>query len=133
MEISQTSEKQDATDIVLLVVTIIYGWLPTNKMRSYTTGTSGCPGGRYQTEKLDHVLKYPSREAKEAREAALTAFRMEGKKIRIPRKVIDKIYHLFIHYRQRQEGGIVTPDDSALDAAINQQKTIGLDLLLRGF
>ena len=108
------------------------GWLPTNKMRSYITGVSGCPGYRYQIETLDHVLKCPNKEAKEARKAALTAFRMKGKKKRIPRKVIDRIHHLLTHYRQGHKGGIATSEDCALDMATNQQKVIGPELLPRG-
>ena len=76
---------------------IMCGWLPTNAMRSYIKGARGCPGYRYQKETLDHVLKCPNKEAKEARKAALVAFKEEGKKKRIPRKVIDRIHHLLTH------------------------------------
>ena len=108
-------------------------WLPTNKTRSYITGVGRCPGYRYQKETLDHVLKCPNKEAKEARKKALTAFRKEGKKKRIPRKVIDRIHHLLTHYMQGRERGTATSNGNVPDAATNQQKIIGLELLPRGF
>ena len=80
-------------------------------------------------EILDHVLKCPNKEAREARKTALAEFRVEGKKKRIPRNVIDRIYYLLSHYNQGQKEGVTTPDNSALDAATHQQKTLGLELL----
>ena len=57
-------------------------------------------GYKCQKETLDHVLKYPNKKAKEARKAALAAFRKEGNNKKIPQKVIDKIHHLLTHYMQ---------------------------------
>ena len=76
---------------------IMCGWLSTNKLRSYITGVSRCPGCRCQKETLNHVLKGPNKEAREARKTTLAAFRKEGKK-KIPQKVIDRIQHLLTHY-----------------------------------
>ena len=102
-------------------------------MRSYITGVSECPGYMCQIETLDHVLKCPNKEAKEARKTALTAFRVGGKKKRIPRKVIDRIHYLLTHYTQGRKGGTVTSDECALDTTTGQQKLIGLELLQRCF
>ena len=69
-------------------------------MRSHITGASQCPGCRCQKETLDHMLKYLNKEAREARKTVLAVFRVEGKKKRIPRTVIDRIHYLFSHYTQ---------------------------------
>ena len=46
------------------------------------------------------MLKYLNKEAREARKTVLAVFRVEGKKKRIPRTVIDRIHYLFSHYTQ---------------------------------
>ena len=99
---------------------IIYRRLPTNDTRSHVTGVRGCLGYRCQKEILNHVLKCPNKEARETRKAALAAFRVEGKKKRIPRTVIDRIHCILSHYTYGQEGGVATSDNSALDATTNQ-------------
>ena len=83
--------------------------------------------------KLGHMLKCPTNEAREARKAALAAFRAEGKRKRIPQTVIDRIHYLLTHYTQGHKGGVATPGNVDLDVATNQQKKIGLGLLSRGF
>jgi hypothetical protein len=77
------------------------------------------------------MLKCPNKEARETRKAALAAFRVEGKKKRIPRTVIDRIHYPLSHYMQGREGGVTTSDKNALYVATNQQKMIGLELLPR--
>ena len=79
------------------------------------------------------MLKCPNKEAKEARKTALTAFRVGGKKKRIPRKVIDRIHYLLTHYMQGHKGGTVTSDECTLDTATHQQKVIWLELLPHSF
>ena len=94
---------------------------------------SGCPGCRCEKETLDHVLKFPNKEAREAIKAALVAFRVDGKKKRIPQTIIEKIHYPLINYIQGREGAVVAPGSSALDVATSQHMTIGLELLSRGF
>ena len=60
-------------------------------MRNHITGVSGFPGCRCQRETLDHMLMCLNKESREARKTTLAAFRMEGKKERIPRNIIDRI------------------------------------------
>ena len=112
---------------------IMCGWLATNNMQSHVTGVSGCSRCRCQKETLDHVLQCPNKEARELRKSALAAFEAEGKKRKIPRPVMEKIYHLLTNYMQGREGVVAAPGSNALDVVTNQQMTIGLKLLRLGF
>ena len=49
--------------------------------------------------------------------------------MRIPQKVIDRIHYLLTYYMQGQDKSTATTNDHALKAAMDQQKTIGLELL----
>ena len=79
------------------------------------------------------MLQCPNKEARELRKSALAAFEAEGKKRKIPRPVMEKIYHLLTNYMQGREGVVAAPGSNALDVVTNQQMTIGLKLLRLGF
>ena len=61
------------------------------------------------------------------------AFKAGGKKNKIQRPIMERIHHLLTKYMQGRTGEVVVLGSSALDLATNQQKTIGLKLLPRGF
>ena len=47
---------------------------------------------------------------------ALTAFRKEGKKKKIPRTIIDRIHHLLTHYTKVQQESTATSGKHAIEA-----------------
>ena len=68
------------------------------------------------------MLRCPIKEAKETRKTALVKFRKEGRKKRIPQKVVDRIHTLLTHYMQGQVGRIATTQDHALKAVTDKHK-----------
>ena len=57
------------------------------------------------------------------------AFKAESKNNKTPRPVMERIHHLLTKYMQGREGEVAVSGSSVLDLAIDQQKTIGLNLL----
>ena len=113
---------------------LMHDWLPTMHMLSHITKNKQCPGCKCKDETLTHVFRCPHELMRKRRRERLTQMRKDGIKDGIPRNIINAFCDVL--------KVAVTPNATPLNTAeystpvqeaIDQQRKIGLNMMVRGF
>jgi hypothetical protein len=112
---------------------LMHGWLPVMHKRQFVTGIRQCPGCPCSDETMEHLFRCTHQDMKITRKKNIDQIRTMGKKKRVPQHILEAFCRLL---EVDSKGGSkfeLSTHVPAVVEAIQQQKTIGVHLMHRGY
>ena len=117
----------------MLTSKIMHGWLPVGHKRQHITGVNQCPGCPCNDETIHHLFVCPHARMVETRTKAFKQMLKLGRKAKIKRSVIEAVCHVMKEECAGTDRYILPTHAPAIRDAIDEQRRIGMPLMMRGF